>query len=49
MITPSFLPRHGVDLHLGELETRSAEWRTATLRVRTGGAHPSRIVPPVVP
>ncbi|MEZ4586597.1 MAG: CocE/NonD family hydrolase [Gemmatimonadales bacterium] len=49
VITPSFMPHYGVNLHTGELETRSAEWRTATLRVRTGGAHPSRIVLPVVP
>jgi len=49
VIAPSFAPHYGVNLHTGELETRSAEWRTATLRVVTGGAHPSRIVLPVVP
>jgi hypothetical protein len=49
VVTTSFMPHLARNLHTGELETRSATWRRATVKLHAGGSHPSRIVLPVVP
>ena len=45
----SFMPHFSRNLQTGESEARSAKSQPATLRIHHDGAHPSRIVLPVLP
>ena len=45
----SFMPHFSRNLQTGESEARSAKSHPATLRIHHDGAHPSRIVLPVLP
>jgi uncharacterized protein len=49
VVSTSFMPHYGRNLHTGRLETESAEWRRATVTLHAGADHPSRLVLPVVP
>ena len=49
VVCGSFMPHFSRNLQTGESETVSAKSRPATLRIHHDGAHPSRIVLPVVP
>jgi len=45
----SFMPHFSRNLQTGDWEARSAKSRPATIRIHHDGAHPSRIVLPVMP
>ncbi len=49
VVCGSFMPHFSRNLQTGESEAVSAKSRPATLRIHHDGAHPSRIVLPVVP
>ena len=48
-VSGSFFPNFSRNLQTGELETRSAAPRKATITIYTDKQHPSRIVLPIVP
>ncbi|HEV8196219.1 MAG TPA: CocE/NonD family hydrolase [Gemmatimonadales bacterium] len=49
VLSTAFMPNFSRNLHTGELETNSAEMRTATITIHYGGSTASRLVLPVVP
>ena len=48
-VMSSFAPNYGRNLQTGALETTSASMRTARITIHADGAHPSRLILPVLP
>jgi uncharacterized protein len=49
VVTPSFVPDFSANLHTGELETASAEARTARITIYHDDLRPFRLILPVLP